>query len=233
MKRPGQELKMPEVLWREEGRTLSLEGEPVLEYTISWPEVTGGGLGGRWISRYYARLARSWGLRWQREVYWKACLELAGRRADSRPFTLWTGRLAGQVTWHKDGLLSVRMEGEEIRGDGKPCRVRWSDVWKVREGAPRPLREFFPQTRGWKKSLMEQVIQQGNRRREGGDCFLDPGWEGRLRGVFPFRDYGLTGEGLEFALPQGAVAPAAEGTPVFCVPVPGYGGGERRPEEGQ
>lgn len=222
-KQPG---KAPEVIWHEETRTLTLEGEPVLEYTLSWPEVTGAGLGGRWISRYYAHMAKTWRLRWQREVYWKACLELAERRAASRPFTPWTGKLAGEVALWENGLLSLRLEGDEVRGDGKPCRVRWGDVWKVKEGAPCQLKEFFPKERGWKKKLLTQITQQGSRRKEAGDCFLDQGWEEKARKLFPVRDFCLTPEGLEFAFPQGAFSPAVDGTPVFCVPLPERNGAE-------
>ena len=77
-------LTVPQVDWQEERCTLTLEGEPVLKYVLSWPQVRGGGLGGRWISRYYDWLARAWRLRWQREVYWKACIQLADRRAAAR-----------------------------------------------------------------------------------------------------------------------------------------------------
>lgn len=209
----------PEVVWQEEQRTLTLEGEPVLEYALSWPEVTGGGLGGRWITKYYAHLAKSWRLRWQREVYWLACLELADRRAASRPFTPWTGKLSGEVTQLEGGLLSLRLVGEEIRGNGKLCLVRWGDVWKVREGAPYPLRAFFPGERRWKKRLTGQVAQQGNDRRAAGDCFLDQGWEARIPKLLPTGDYCLTDQGAELAFPQSAIAPAAEGTPVFYAPL--------------
>ena len=71
-----------QIVWQEERRCLTLEGETVLEYVLCWPKVEGGGLGGRWISRYYAHLARSWRQRWEREVYWAACLELAARREE-------------------------------------------------------------------------------------------------------------------------------------------------------
>lgn len=209
-----------EVAWHREDRTLTLDREPVLTYVLSRPEVTGGGLGGRWINAYYARLARSWRERWEREVYWKSCLELSGRRAASREFIPWTGRLEGEVTWLGDGLLSIRMEGEEVRGDGRPCRVRWGDTWKLREGAPCPLKEFFHGDRGWKGKLYEQVLHQGRERRAGGDCFLDPDWEGRIKRSLPLKDYCLTQDGLELALPQCLVAPAAEGTPVFLLPFP-------------
>lgn len=219
MKERKRTVQEPEVVWHEERRTLTLEEEPVLEYTLSWPEVVGAGLGGRWISRYYAYMAKTWRLRWQREVYWKACLELARRRAASRPFTPWSGKLTGEVALLEHGVLSLRLEGEEIRGDGKPCRVRWGDVWNVREGAPRPLREFLGKKRGWKKRLLAQIIQQGGERKAAGDCFLDQGWEQRVRRLLPAQEFCLTPDGLEFAFPQGAISPAAEGNPVFCIPL--------------
>ena len=35
----------PEVLWHEERETLTLDGEPVLEYALAWPEITGASAG--------------------------------------------------------------------------------------------------------------------------------------------------------------------------------------------
>ena len=85
------EARQARVIWEETAETLTLQGEPVLKYTLSWPRIEDGGLGGRWISRYYARLAGQWRQRWEREVYWAACLELAARREAARPFTPWSG----------------------------------------------------------------------------------------------------------------------------------------------
>ena len=142
-----------QVVWREEKRTLVLEGEPVLTYSLSWPKVEGGGLGGRWISRYYSNLAKSWRRRWEREVYWAACLALSARRETARPFTPWSGELAGETALLRDGVLSLRFQGCEVRGDGRPARVRWGDVWTVREGAPKLLHSLFRGEKGWKGRL--------------------------------------------------------------------------------
>lgn len=205
------------VTWQTEERVLTLEGEPVLRYTLTWPEVTGAGAGGRRISRYYARLARLWGRRWQREVYWKACLALAQCRGASRLFVPWEGGLKGEVALWRDGLLSLRMEGWEVRGNGKPNRVRWGDVWKVREGAPCPLKEWMPKGRRWKRLLLADLFQQGQQRKAAGEYAPDPDWGRKLNRFFPGDGYCLTPEGLEFAYPQCSIAPAAEGTPVFQV----------------
>lgn len=203
--------------WQEECRTLTLEGEPVLEYTLKWPEVSGAGLGGRWISRYYARLARSWRERWEREVYWKACLELGERRERARPFTPWQGELSGEVALLEGGLLSLRFTGWETRGDGRPNRVRWGDVWKVYTGAPCSLKAFEGKRRGWKKRVWEELIRQGEARRSGGDLFLDGDWVKKARASRPLEGWCLTGEGIEVSLPQGVAGPEAEGCPVFTL----------------
>lgn len=208
----------PQVVWQREERALTLEGEPVLTYSLSWPRITGAGAGGLWISRYYARLARAWRLRWQRELYWRACLALAGRRAASRPFTPWSCRLAGEVALDRDGLLSLRLEGEEVRDDGRASRVRWGDVWRVREGAPCLPGELFQEKKGWRRSLTRELLAQGLARQQAGDWCPDPDWRKRLRRALPADGLCLTEQGVEAALPQCTVAPAAEGTPVFTLP---------------
>lgn len=213
------------ITWQEEARALTLEGEPVLEYRLSWPRVEGAGLGGRWISRYYARLAGQWRRRWEREVYWAACLELAARRAAAKPFTPWKGELAGETALLREGTLSLRFTGFEVRGDGRPARVRWGDVWNLREGAPKPLKSLFPGERGWKGRLWRDLLRQGEERRRSGDCFLDPDWTQKAKKARPLRDWCLTEEGIELSLPQCAAAPAAEGCLVFTVPLEKEQGG--------
>ena len=213
MEKGGGVMEEVKVIWEEEARVLTLEGEPVLRYVLSQPRIEGGGRGGRWVSRYYARLAERWRRRWEREVYWWACLELAGRRAESKPFTPWSGELTGETALLRDGTLSLRFDGSEVRGDGRPARVRWGDVWTLREGAPKPLRELLG--RGWKKALRRDLVRQGEARRQAGDCFLDPDWAKKTGKSF--RNWCLTEEGIEVSLPQCAAAPAAEGCPVFTV----------------
>ena len=213
------EQKEVQVIWKEEKRTLYLEGEPVLTYTLSWPQLEGAGLGGKWINRYYARLAQSWGRRWGREVYWAACLELAARREAAKPFVAWSGELTGETALLQDGVLSLRFRGQEVRGDGGPARVRWGDVWQLREGAPKPLRSLFAGEKGWRGRLWRALIQQGEARRQSGDCFLDGDWMHRARAARPLRDWCLTQEGIEVPLPQCVASPAAEGCPVFCIPI--------------
>ncbi len=207
------------VVWEEERRVLTLEGEPALSYALSWPRIEDGGLGGRWISKYYAKLAGRWRRRWEREVYWAACLELAVRREESRPFVPWTGELRGETAALRDGVVSLRFFGSEVRGDGRPARVRWGDVWQLREGTPKPLHSLFAGEKGWKNRLWQKLVRQGEERRQAGDCFLDGDWPQKAKKARPLRGWCLTEEGVEVSLPQCAASPAAEGCPVFTVPL--------------
>lgn len=206
------------VRWQEERRLLTLEGEGVLEYALRWPQVEGAGLGGRWISAYYRRLAESWRRRWEREVYIRACLELVRRREGGRPFTLWRGELTGEVALLRDGLLSLRFLGWESQGAKPPCRVRWGDVWRVRQGAPCPLGEALAGSQHWRRRLWAALVRQGEERRQAGDCLLDRDWAKKARETKPLKGYCLTEGGVEISLPQCTAAPAAEGCPVFTIP---------------
>ena len=40
------EARQARVIWEETAETLTLQGEPVLKYTLSWPRIEDGGLGG-------------------------------------------------------------------------------------------------------------------------------------------------------------------------------------------
>ena len=119
------------VLWQEERQTLSLQGEPVLEYALVRPQIRDGGRGGRRLDRYYQHLAEVWRRRWSRALYWHACLDLARCREQSRPFHPWQAHLEGRVLFQDQDSLSIRLDAEEVHGDGRsgygwgmsgPCR---------------------------------------------------------------------------------------------------------------
>lgn len=214
------------ILWREEKKTMTLEGVPVLEYSLCWPELSEGGRGERRVTRYYQRMARVWRERWGKELYWRACLSLLEQRERSRPFQPWSARLEGEVTYQDDGLLSIKMDARETEGDGRPLRVCAGDMWHLPEGAPCPVSEFFPGQRRWRKRLLDQLARQGEARRGAADCFFDRDLAKKLGGILAPSRCCRTGQGLEFYAPQCLLAPAAEGIPVFQLELTGHELGE-------
>ena len=91
MKREKQMGEAPAVLWREEKKTLTLCGEPVLEETLAWPEFEGKGRAVRRMTGYY---------RLTGEVAMEGAdllsirMELREVRGDGRPLLSCSG-----VTW--------------------------------------------------------------------------------------------------------------------------------------
>lgn len=83
--------------------------------------------------------------------------------------------------------------------------------------------ELFPHRRGWKRRLLTLAAQEIQRQETAGYARYLDGWRRRLRQQFnPMRFY-LTPEGLAFFYPMYAIAPAAEGIPVFTVPYEAVG----------
>ena len=198
MKREKQMGEAPAVLWREEKKTLTLCGEPVLEETLAWPEFEGKGRAVRRMTGYYRRLVRSCRLRWERETYCLACLRLAACREESRVFRPWQAGLTGEVAMEGADLLSIRMELREVRGDGRPLLSCSGVTWDWKAGAPVPEGEL-----------------------RSGSCLLDPDWKETARRKFRASRFCLRPEGIELFYPQCSLAPAVEGVPSFRVPLAG------------
>ena len=51
--------------WQPQQKTLTLEGEPVAQLSLSLPQIKSGGRGGQRINRYYQALGRAWLRRWE------------------------------------------------------------------------------------------------------------------------------------------------------------------------
>lgn len=219
MMQKSAERPLPQVRWKEEKRVLTLEKVPVLELSLTWPQLSGAGRGGERINRYYQRLAAAWRSRWRRETYWRACLDLAQCRTSSRMFRPWSVQLTGEVLWQDENTLSLRMDAQEVRGDGRPLQVRTGDLWRLPEGVPLPVRSYFAGDRRWQRHLMARLKEQGEARRAAGDCFFDSNFGEKLRRGLSLRRCCRTAEGLEFYIPQCVLAPAAEGVVTFVLPL--------------
>jgi len=199
---------------------LTLEGEPVLLCELTWPECMGTWRGLKAINRYHDRVVQVWRERWEREVYVRACLELADRRTQGRPFRPWQARLSTQITRQEDGLLSLIQDATEQAGYDRPVTVRRGETWSLDSGVPRTLGSFFAPDRRWKKHLLAQVEEQIDHRLAGGESLLDQDCTSRLRRFFDPEQFCLTDKGVQVFFPMYALGPSAEGIPTFDIPLP-------------
>lgn len=205
-------------------REWTVEGLPVLTAQVSLPEPVGSeNRTTRRIRRYYRAQCRAFLRycdRWLFPMAARACREAL---ADSRPLPQLQAELSFRVTYNEGGFWSLYTQIREPTADGHVLLRRWGDTWDLRRGYPVPLQSFFPRRQGWKRRLLTLAAQEIQRQETAGYARYLDGWRRRLRQQFnPIRFY-LTPEGLAFFYPMYAIAPAAEGIPVFTVPYEAVG----------
>lgn len=205
------------VAWKQEELKKTLCGEPVLEISLSWPELNCKGLRG--VNRYYCRMKDAWKRQWEREVYLSACVELAEKRGQSRPFTPWKVSLRGRVTLEDEALLSIVMEAREVHGNGRPLICMWGDTWGIKDGMPVALKELFPKKRGWKKQLAGEITAELERCGERG-IRLDEAAPGTWKKCLSPRRFAVAKDKILLYIPQCSIAPTSEGVIELAVPRP-------------
>ena len=215
MKEHLEQTEQGAVQWKLEEQTKTLCGEPVLELSLSWPEIKPKPL--RNANRYYGRLKERWKRQWERDVYISACVDLAEQRGQSRPFKPWKVSLKGRVMLEGEELLSIAMEAREVHGDGRALVCGWGDTWRVKDGMPVGLKELLPRSGGWKKQMKQRIqtalegcAQQG--------VYLDGlGPDTWKTCIHPGR-FAVTGEHILLFVPQCTIAPAVEGVVELLIP---------------
>ncbi len=206
--------------WQRQERTMTLEGEPVLSYSLSWPE----GAGCPRLTRYYRRAAQQWRARWERQLYPLACLELAACRARSRPFHPWRCQLAGELPPAAPGLASVVLTACETGGSGRSRQVTRGAVWRLADGTPLPPSMALPPEYRKRRALLAALDTAAEQLRGSGEVLLDGDLSQRLPRLLDRDSFWLEEDAAAFPLPQCAAAPAAEGCPVLRIPLPPPGG---------
>lgn len=195
------------------------DGIPVLTATCSLPQpAMVQSAAARRIRRYYQL---------QRRCFFKYCEAwlLPQARAEyhaaldaSRPLPCFRAELGYCVTWNQGGLWSLYTHTREAGPAGAPLLTRRGDTWDLSAGYPIPLQDFFPGVRGWKRTLLSFAAGEITRQEAAGVARYHEHWRQALRRHFNGQNYYLTEDGLAFFYPMYAIAPSAEGIPVFTLP---------------
>ena len=206
-------------------REWTVEGIPVLTATVSLPQpVPLEDRVSRRIHRYYQLQCRSFLRYCEGWLFPQAEAEYHAALAASAPLPQFRAELGYHVTRNEGGLWSLYTQSREVTLPGHTLLTRRGDTWDLAAGYPASLAAFFPQARGWKRQLLAAAETEIQRQERAGVAKYHEGWRRALRRQFNPQNFYLTKTGLTFFYPMYAIAPAAEGIPVFTVPysTPGF-----------
>ena len=200
-------------------REWTADGVPALSAAVSVPEpVPAADRISRRIRRYYQFQCRSYFRYCEKTLLPQAAAEVRAALDASRPLPRFRAELTYQVTYNSGGLWSLWTQSRETGPGWGPALLRRGDTWDLTAGYPVPLTDLFPRRSGWKRRLLEAAEAEVLRREAAGAGRYHEGIRRKLRRYFNPQNFYLTTEGLMLFYPMYAIAPAAEGVPVFLVP---------------
>lgn len=206
-------------------REWTAEGVPVLRAEISLPQpVTRDSRIACRIHRFYQLQSRSYLRYCENWLAPKAAADCRQALLDSAPLPQYTARLTYCVTCNENGILSLHTDSHEFTG-GKPLVLRRGDTWDLHSGYPLPITAFFSHHAPIRKLLLRAAAAEIRRQEEAGVSRYSDSWPQDMKRTFNRSNFYITPEELRFFWQMYAIAPAAEGIPVFSLP---FGSGDCR-----
>lgn len=80
--------------------------------------------------------------------------------AASAPLPCFRAELNYCITYQDDRFLSLYTYSREVTVPGPPLVTRRGDTWDLASGYPVPLSAWFPQSRSWKRRLLDFAAEE-------------------------------------------------------------------------
>ena len=198
-----------------ESRAFPPDDLPLLTARLRLPRWNG--TGGKRFDRFYSAYGRAFFSYCQSVLLPRAqaALELAQQNGGALPE--WEIALDTVVTLQREDLVSLYTDTVERCGGGRLV-LRRSETWDLSDGSLVPLSRLFPGGISWCRRLLGSVADRIRLQQEQGIAGYHPDWKRRVRTSFSADRFYLTEEGLCLFYQMYAIAPAAEGVPVFILP---------------
>lgn len=197
----------------EEQQQFPPEDLPLVAARCRLPQLTDAG----WFNRYYEAYRRAFFAYCRRVIAPRAQALYAQALAQGGGLVTWEITLDTTVTLNEPPLLSLYTDTVE-RIDGHRTVLRRSDTWHLSAGEPVALSSLFAPGSHWRRLMLETATRQIRAGIADGTCLYHPDWRRRIRSDFSSERFYLTPEALCFYYQMYAIAPAAEGVPVFRIP---------------
>lgn len=202
-------------------REWTTEGIPVLRAEITLPRPTDKrNRIARRIHRFYQLQGRSYLRYCENWLAPKAAADCRLALADSAPLPQYTARLTYCITCNQNGILSLHTDSHEFSG-GRPLVMRHGDTWDLTSGYPMPITAFFPSRAPIRKQLLQAASAEIRRQEAAGIARYREDWPQAMKRTLNRSHYYITPEELYIFWQMYAIAPAAEGIPIFSLPFDG------------
>ena len=188
---------------------------PLLTAEIRLP--TGSGNRCRAFERYYAAYRRAFFSYCEGDVFPRARAALEAARQTGGALPEWTVTLDTRVTLQREDLVSLCTDTVERTG-GRPLVLRRAEAWDLTRCALLTPADLFPAEPYWKRRLLGAAAEQIRQQYRRGTALYRPDWQRRLRTAFSRDHFYLTDQALCLFYQMYAIAPPAEGIPVFSIP---------------
>lgn len=200
-------------------REWAVDEIPVLTAAVTLPQsATTAGKVSRRIDRFYRLYRRAFLHYCARTLYPAAVEQHQHALAISAPLLNYTATLTYRITYNRDGILSLLTEQTETATAGRTQKICRGDTWDLSTGCPMPISAFFPPHTSYKKILSRHARAEIEHQEGEGVAQYHPGWQKILRRRYNSRNFFITDRGLTYFWQMYAIAPPAEGIPVFCMP---------------
>lgn len=134
------------------------------------------------------------------------------------PFNPFELRSDFYITYNSDNTLSLYTDVYEYRGGAHGSTLRFADIWIVSLGCPASPAEFFPEGTNYKSLLINNAVELAAKQLSEGTAMYFENYETLIRKNFSSANIYLTQSGMALFYQQYAIAPYAEGIPVFIIP---------------
>ena len=216
MKNPMLSAEIEEILIEKD---LYYEDIKMIGVSIKYPKIVNcGDRAAVRINAYYERVAELFLKYCEKKLYKMAVGEFEYSVANSYPFREFSAVLTYETPYNKNSALSIFCDRYEYTGGAHGMTVRSSDTWDLGYGYPMQLKEFYPKGANYKKSLIASAILEAERQIKDGSGMYFEDYKKLIARYFDPEDYYLTEKGLAVFYQLYAIAPYAQGFPVFIAP---------------
>lgn len=195
--------------------------QPVLTYTIQYPEVSSAVFktAAVTINRYYRAKADLYRQRLRHSLYHQAIRELENTKENPDiPFRPFEAYLGCTIAYNENCMLSLYFDAYQFTGGAHGNTTRTSDTWDLGCGRRVTMARFFKPGATYKAYVINTVNEQISAQMETGNGMYFEDFDTNAARHFNPGSFYLVPEGLVVYYQQYQIAPYASGIPEFLLP---------------